>query len=114
MLRHNNVTSILRFYNSKNPSKFEDYVALCNIFWETNDTIWMFGFMGDLQRAHLRELLNFLETHKIKKVKAYRSLTRTLPMATFEGDYLSIDVDSLLERFKKIQNRHVDKNLEDN
>lgn len=99
MLRHNVVTSILRFYNNEHPADFEDYVAVCSLLWESKDTIWIHGFHGNVNRKHLRTLLKFFIDNDVKIVKAKRSPFRVLPLSNNKGDHHEIVVDDLIKRF---------------
>ena len=99
MLRLDPVTSIIRFYDTETPGDFEEYVAVCNVYWESKDTIWIHGFHGTVTRKHLRALLRFFIDYKIKTVKAKRSPFRSLPLSRKEGEMHVIDVDELIKRF---------------
>lgn len=101
MLRHNVTTSILRFYESDEPSDFEEYCAVCSVIWESDDTIWLQGFHGQVTRKHLRKLLKFFVDNKIKTVKAYRAPKHLLPLSKQVQDHFEINVKELIDRFMK-------------
>lgn len=102
MLRHEITTSILRFYENEVPGEYEDFIASCVIVWESPKVIWIKGFHGNLQRKHLRKLLEFLVSWQIETIKAFRSPTRLLPMVSSrDGTYVEIKVKDLQDRFMK-------------
>lgn len=100
MLRHNTITSIIRFYDcehSDNP--FEPYIGVCTLIWENNNTIWIQGMHGVMSRKLLREFLEFCISKNITIIKAYRAPNHQLPMMREVGDHLEISVNELVKRF---------------
>lgn len=98
MIRHEILTSTLRFYNVDSKEAFEPYVAICTIQWENINIIWIKGMHGTITRAHLREFLDFCVANKVEKVKAYRSAGHTLPFMKQVGLHMELDVKDTMER----------------
>lgn len=101
MIRHEVLTSTLRFYNVESDEPFEPYVAICTIQWETGSIIWIKGMHGTITRAHLREFVDFCVKHKVEKVKAYRSAGHTLPFMKPVGMHMELDIADVVARLNK-------------
>ena len=101
MIRHEVLTSTLRFYNSESEDAFEPYVAICTIQWETANVIWIKGMHGSITRAHLREFLDFCIANKVETVKAYRSSGHTLPFMKHVDLHMELNVSEVMARLYK-------------
>jgi hypothetical protein len=100
MIRHELVTSILRFYAYDSNDLFEPYGAVCTLLWESTSVVWIQGFHGKVSRSQLRELMNFCEKNKIQRIKAHRSPGHRIPFMEEVGDHLELDVNRVLTIFR--------------
>lgn len=98
MIRHEVLTSTLRFYNVESDEPFEPYVAICTIQWETGSIIWIKGMHGTITRAHLREFLDFCVANKVETVKAYRSAGHTLPFMKAVDMHMELNIAEVMAR----------------
>lgn len=102
MIKHEVLISVLRFYESDEPNEYEDYVAVCNLVWESKNTVWIKGLHGNMKRKNWRKLLKFLDNHKIETLKIIRAPHHKLPLADYLNDhYAEIKVSKLTNRFLK-------------
>lgn len=101
MIRHEILTSTLRFYDVETDNVFEPYVAICTIQWETKSIIWIKGMHGTLTRAHLREFLEFCVANGVETVKAYRATGHTLPFMKHVGKHMELDIAEIMARLYK-------------
>lgn len=100
MIRHSKLTSLLRFYDcDESDDPFLPYVAVCNIIWESAQTVWVQGMHGKLSRKLLREFLKFCVDNQIITVKAFRAPNHLLPLMHEVDDHYEITVDDLVKRF---------------
>lgn len=101
MLRHETVTSTLRFYGRESDDPFAQYDAVCTVVWEGPRVVWIRGLHGTLTRQLLRELLAWLVDNHILTVKATRDSARVLPLGAVHADgHTEISVADLVSRFK--------------
>ena len=98
MIRHDLVTSSLRFYASEEPGPFESYVAICTLLWETDAVVWIVGMHGAMSRKMIRELVQFLHTAKVAVAKAHRHPAHRLPFGKDVGDHVEMSVPDAARR----------------
>lgn len=98
MIRHDHVTSALRFYASDEPGPFEPYVAICTLLWESSTVVWIVGMHGSLSRRHVRELARLLHDLGVTRAKAHRHPAHRLPFGEDAGDHVEMDVTGAVQR----------------
>jgi len=98
MIRHDHVTSALRFYASDEPGPFEPYAAICTLLWETDKVVWIVGMHGSLSRGMLRQLVQFLHGAGVTLAKAHRHPAHRLPFGQDVGDHVELDVATMAAR----------------
>ncbi|HOX89917.1 MAG TPA: hypothetical protein PLN55_09925 [Burkholderiaceae bacterium] len=98
MIRHDLVTSTLRFYASEEPGPFEPYVAICTLLWETDNIVWIAGLHGSLSRKLLRELVEKLHGLGVSLAKAHRHPAHRLPFGVEVDDHIEMDVATMARR----------------
>ena len=95
MIRHELLTSTIRFYIEASDDPFAQYDMVCTIVWETPNTVWLRAMHGTMTRKLLREFVQFLVDNKVKTVRAHRSMEGTLPFTTARTEHnIEIDVDA--------------------
>ena len=103
MIHYSELVGTLRFYSETTGDPYAemaDYVGVGTVVWETEDTVFIVALRAAMTRAMQRELLDWLVSRGIKRVKAHRAPGRTLPFARRVDDHEEIDVADLVERFK--------------
>lgn len=98
MIRHDLVTSALRFYASDTPGPFEPYVAICTLLWETDRIVWIVGMHGAMSRQMIRQLVQFLNTAGVALAKAHRHPLHRLPFGVDVDDHVEMDVPAAARR----------------
>ena len=99
MIRHETVTSTLRFYWRASDDPFAQYDAICTVVWESPRVVWIRGLHGTLSRRLLRELLAWLVDNHILVVKSHRDSARVLPLGVVHADgHTEINVAELAAR----------------
>ncbi|HOW46164.1 MAG TPA: hypothetical protein P5305_04095 [Rubrivivax sp.] len=95
MIRHEILSSILRFYAVEHPAPFEPYVAVCTAVWESPRVVWLHGMSGEMGRPQLRELVRMMQGMGVQLVKARRAPGHRLPFGVDVGDHVEIDVQQV-------------------
>lgn len=98
MIRHEVVTSTLRFYASEEPGWFDPYVAICTLLWESDKVVWIVGMHGALSRRMVRKLVRLLYDLGVTTVKAHRHPAHRLPFGEDVGDHVEMDVAAVAAR----------------
>lgn len=102
MIHYSELVGTLRFYTQTTGDPYAemaDYVGVCTVVFETADTVFLVALRADMTRAMQRELLDWLVSRGIQKVKAHRAPGRSLPFARRVDDHEEIDVADLVQRF---------------
>lgn len=103
MIRHEPISSIVRFYPEESDDPLAPYTASCMLVWETPTIIWIKGLSGTLNIALLRDFAKFLLDNKIETIRTFRASNHTLPLVTtVNGNYCEIDVAAQRETLEKI------------
>ena len=98
MIRHDLVTSAVRFYASEEPGPFEPYVAICTLLWESDKVVWIVGMHGALSRRMVRKLVRLLHDLGVTTAKAHRHPAHRLPFGEDVGDHVEMDVTAAAAR----------------
>lgn len=105
MIRDEPLTSTVRFYDNDDAGLFDDFDAVCTLFWETPETVWVKGLHGTLNMKLMRQLISYLHSKGVKTIKAYRAENRKLPFTSNRsGNLVDIDVHNIIKRFPDIVN----------
>lgn len=98
MIRHQIVTSRLRFHLDPNAPEMAPYDATCGLMWESPTVIWIEGLHGNMPRPLLRDLVQFCLDHGIQTIKAHREPGRRLPFGRERGDHTEIAIQDAAAR----------------
>ena len=90
----------LRCFYDPNPAQMADFDVSFLVEWEPPDAAWVWLGKGQLNRALLRELLDWMADHGVKTIKAMRAEHRRLPGGVRQLDgSMWIDVASMRQRY---------------
>lgn len=103
MIRDEPLTSTVRFYDNDNADSFADFDAVCTLFWETPQIVWVKGLHGNLNMKLMRQFISYLHSKGVKTIKAYRAGNRRLPFTSNrDGNLVQIDIDNIIKRLPDI------------
>lgn len=100
MIRHEILTSTLRFYKDETDNPYEPYIAICTIQWENPNCIWVRGLHGTITRTQLKEFIKFCVENNIATVKAYRAQGHVIPLMKEVDGRLELNVAKVAEIIK--------------
>lgn len=102
MIRSEPLISTVRFYNNDSDDKYADFDAICTLFWESSDTVWVKGMHGDINLKLIREFAEYLNANGVKTIKAFRADNRRLPFTSKRnGNMVEVDIPKALERLTR-------------
>lgn len=90
----------LRCFHDPHPKPMADFDASFLVQWEPPDAAWVWLGKGELNRALLRELLCWMDSHGVKTIKAMRSERRRIPGGVRQPDgSVWVDVAEMQRRY---------------
>jgi hypothetical protein len=103
MIRDEPLTTTVRFYENDDAEVFDDYDAVCTLFWESHHIVWIKGLHGTLSLKLMKQLVSYLYKKGVTHIKAYRAHTRNLPFTSNRvGNLVEIDVANIIKRWPNI------------
>ena len=93
-------TGIARFYENDAADPMADYQLVCNLNWESRDTVWVHGLMGQGSRKLWRDFVQAMDAAGVQSIRATRAPGHLLPRARAHADGrgLVLDIGDLMER----------------